>query len=205
MAATGKFRRGFTLIELMVTLSVLVILAMLAFPSFQAVRQRAALRGAADQTLSFWSQARLEAAKRNSLVKVGVAQASTGASFCLGAATTTIGASDIATPCDCFTAGACDIAQYPATQSEWDGVTLSAVTLGGVAWPSGTIGTAVLDPKRAALITSGTAGIVTLAGPAGRKAYKLRLSVDRLGRGLLCEPTSAADKMSDFANQRCSP
>lgn len=205
MAAPETFRSGFTLIELMVTLSVLVILAMLAFPSFQAVRQRAALRGAADQTLSFWSQARLEAAKRNSLVKVGVQQSSSGANFCLGAATTTIAASDIATPCNCFIAGSCDVAQYPATQSEWDGVTLTGVTLGGVTWPSGTIATAVLDPKRAALIDSGTAGIVTLAGPPGRKAYALRLSVDRLGRGLLCEPTSAADKMSDFNNQRCSP
>ncbi len=205
MSSGPRFPSGFTLIELMVTLAVLLILSLLALPMFQATQQRAALRGAADQTQSFWNQARLEAAKRNSLVKVGVAQSSSGANFCLGAATTTIDATDIATPCDCFTAGACNVAQYPAAQAEWNGVTLSAVTLGGVAWPSGTIATAVVDPKRTALIDGSTAGVVTLKGPSGPKAYQLRLLVDRLGRGVLCEPSSAVDKMTDYSNQRCSP
>jgi len=79
---------GFTLLELMVTLAVVAILAVAAVPSFEASRQRAAIKGAGDQVLSFWNQARFEAAKRNSLVKVGVY--TSGASYCIGAATTTM-------------------------------------------------------------------------------------------------------------------
>src|SRR6478752_1794727 len=108
--------RGFTLIELVVSLSVLAILATMALPSFEAVRQRAALRGAGDELLGFWNQARFEAAKRNQFVKVGMKQSSSG-NFCIGAATTT-DAADV-TPCDCLTLNACDVGQFPANSTEW--------------------------------------------------------------------------------------
>lgn len=197
----GAIAPGFTLIELMVTISVFAILAMLALPSFEAVRQRAALRGAGDQLLSFWNQARFEAAKRNQLVKVGVKQSSSQV-FCIGAATTTDPADT--TPCDCLTANACDVAQFPADSSEWKLVRLSGVTLGTSTWPSASH-PAVIEPKRTALTDGNAAGTITLDGPPGGRAYKLRLNVDQFGRGVLCEPTSAVDKLSDYGNQRCSP
>ena len=56
--------KGFTLIELMVALAVLAILAVVAIPSFIDFRERAAVRGAGDQLVSFWANARLEALKR---------------------------------------------------------------------------------------------------------------------------------------------
>src|SRR5688572_17100840 len=87
MTRSSHRQSGFTLIELMVTLAVLFILVSMAVPSFSGMRQRAAIRGAADQTLSFWNEARFEAVKRNKLVKFGVATGPGGA-FCLGAATT---------------------------------------------------------------------------------------------------------------------
>lgn len=203
MKPTSVARRGFTVIELMVAVAVLLVLAMIAQPSLQATRQRAALRGTSDQVLGFWNQARLEAAKRNQLVKVGVVEASSGAQFCLGAAETTLGDANINVPCDCMTAGACDVATFPGDQGELNGVTLSAVTLGGVAWPSGTIGTAVIEPKRTALLDATKAGTVTLLGPSGNRAYQLRLSIDGVGRGVLCEPNAAVDKLSDYNGQRC--
>lgn len=209
MAPAARFLRGFTLIELMVTLAVLVVIAMLAIPSFQAVRQRAALRGAADQTLSFWNQARLEAAKRNSMVKVGLNYDSTTKAYCLGARVTTNAADTV--PCDCTVAApadpttTCDVARFPDSQEEWRGATLSAVTLGNTTVLT-SLKPAVIEPKRTTLTDPVMDGRVDLVGPVlGTKAYQLRLAVDRLGRGMLCEPTSAVDKLSDFGNQRCSP
>src|SRR5690348_1661960 len=69
--------RGFTLIELMTTILVIVVLLILATPSFISFRQRSALRGAGEQVFSLWNQARLEAAKRNQLVKFVVKSSGT--------------------------------------------------------------------------------------------------------------------------------
>jgi type IV fimbrial biogenesis protein FimT len=200
MATTARRAEGFTLIELMVTLTVVFVLALVAVPSFLAVRQRAALRGAGDQALSLWNQARFEAAKRNSMVKVGVH--SSGTDFCLGAATTT-DASDT-TPCDCSSAAptsdACDVARFPNDQSEWKGVTLSGTpTLGN------DHGVAVIDPRLTSLTDATAVGTVTLAAPPGRISYKLNLHVDALGRVVLCESTTDANPMSDYSDRRCAP
>jgi prepilin-type N-terminal cleavage/methylation domain-containing protein len=195
--------RGFTLVELMTTLSVLSILAVIAVPSFTQMRQRAALRGAADSTLAFWNEARFEAVKRNQLVKVGV-QVDANGQFCLGAATTEDPAD--ATVCDCRSAAptvnACDVARFPENMSEWSGVTLASASLGG--------GTAlarrpaVIEPMRTSLTEAGDAGTLTLAAPAGPTAYELRLAVDRLGRGRLCESLDASDNLPEYASRRCA-
>lgn len=192
--------RGFTLLELMVTLAVVAILAAAALPSFLEARQRAAIRGAGDQVLSFWNQARFEAAKQNSLVKVGVY--TSGASYCIGAATTT-SATDT-TACNCLAASpssnACDIARFPADQSEWRGVTLSGTpTLGSSS------GVAVIDPHLTTLASASAAGSVTLADPPGGFSYKLNLRVDQMGRAVLCESTTDTAPMSDYSDRRCSP
>lgn len=203
VSRTRRFK-GFTLIELMVTLTVILVLMLLALPSFQSFRQRSALRGTAEQALGFWNQARFEAAKRNQMVKVGVS--TSGSKFCLGAAATTDPA-DTA-PCDCFTAAACDVARFPADpandQNDWRGVTYYVV--------SGTTPTlgagnavAVIEPKRAGLATASQAGVVSFAGPPGRNAYRVNLNIDAFGRAQLCESATATQSMSDYADRRCSP
>ncbi|MFA6984853.1 MAG: hypothetical protein WC213_01430 [Arenimonas sp.] len=185
------------MIELVITITVILVLMVLALPSFNSFQQRSKLRGAGDQALGFWNQARLEAAKRNQLVKVGVS--GSGAEFCLGATTTTIDALDHDTPCDCQTAGACDVATFGADQAEWRGVTLNGTpTLGEDS------GVAVIEPKRTALINPDMAGTISFNGPTGHKSYRLNLRVDRLGRGALCQSTSAPDEMSDYVNRECA-
>jgi prepilin-type N-terminal cleavage/methylation domain-containing protein len=197
MASELRRIRGFTLIELVITITVILVLMLLALPSFNAFQQRSALRGGAEQALGFWNQARLEAAKRNQLVKVGVSV--TGSEFCLGATTTTIDAVDHDTPCDCQTAGACDVATFGADQDEWQGVTLNGTpTLGEDS------GVAVIEPKRTVLIDPNMAGTISFDGPAGTKSYTLNLRIDRLGRGALCQSTSAPDEMSDYINRECA-
>lgn len=191
--------RGFTLIELMVTIAVLSILAVLAIPTFQDFRQRSALRGAGDQITVFWGDARFEALRRDSMVKVGFKTTVDG-NFCIGAATTADPTDN--TACDCFTANACNITAYPASQQEWRGVRVASVpTLGG-----GTTvdGVAVINPKRAGLTEARDAGRILLRSPAnGPMDYRLNVAIDRNGRAFQCEPTAAPAKMSDYANRRC--
>lgn len=205
-------RRGFTLIELMVTVAVIIVLMLLALPSFEGLRQRSAIRGADDQLMAFWQQARIEAVKRNSLVKVGVVQANSGAQFCLGAATTTSTSDN--TPCDCRQAtpgsDVCDVARFPSdmgdAQSEWRGVTLGLVTLGGSNWPTvSAIKPAILEPKRTTLTDTNGPGAIMLIGPRGRNSYKMNLVVDAFGRAVICDSQSATHHLPDFNERRCAP
>jgi type IV fimbrial biogenesis protein FimT len=187
---------GFTLIELMVTLTVILVLTLLALPSFRTFQQRSALRGAADQAQSFWNQARFEAAKRNQMVKVGIETGAGG--FCLGAATTTDAADD--TPCQCLTGTNCDVAVWPKDQAAWRDVTLNGTPTLGTTNP-----VAVIEPKRATLATPGQAGVIGFLAPSGPRDYRLNLRIDELGRALLCESSAAPSHMSDYNNQSCSP
>jgi prepilin-type N-terminal cleavage/methylation domain-containing protein len=211
MASASHRGSGFTLVELMVTLAVIVILSMLALPSFSSFLRRSAVRGATEQAMSFWNQARFEAAKRNQMVKVGVY--TSGSNFCLGAATTTNSADS--TPCNCLdvspSTNVCDVATFPApdaslgTQSEWRKVTFVTVsgttpTLGGTDQK-----VAVIEPKRGALAVSSQAGVLTFAGPAASKTYRVNLWIDSFGKALLCESNSATDKMADYNNRTCAP
>jgi len=181
---------GFTLIELMVVLAVLAILATVAIPSFMDFRERAALRGAGDQFVAFWANAKLEALKRNSNLTVTIQQS--GDSFCLGA--TTGGAT-----CNCLTSTtSCAVSQFPSNQSEWRGVTMvGAPTLGSV-------GAATIDPKRGYLTAAGDDGGATVQSP-GNNRFRLRFYVDRWGRPYLCAPTDSPQTLSDYSTRTCAP
>lgn len=192
--------RGFTLIELMVTLAVLAVLAVLAIPPFLEFRQRSALRGAADQLTVFWGQARFEALRRDALVKVVFR--SSGGDFCVGAAPATAEGDD--TVCDCFTASSCSIASYPASQAEWKGVRVASNPTLGEGDGSLGDGVVVINPKRAGLTQAADAGRILLRGPAsGPMDYRLNVVIDRNGRAFQCEPTAAPSKLPDYGTRRC--
>ena len=204
MAGTKQATRGFTLIELLTVIALMLILATLAMPAFNGLRQRSALRGAADATLAFWNEARFEAVKRNEMVKVGVFVDSNGAA-CLGAATTRNSADTV--PCDCRTAtpatNACDVMRYPADMSEWKGVNVVDITLGG----SGSLiasKPAVIEPMRTMLTEPADVGTLTLSAASGAATYEIKLAIDRLGRGHLCESVDALDHLPGFENRRCN-
>ena len=208
----NKAERGFTLIELMVTVAVIVVLVLLAVPSFEGVRQRSAVRGASDQVYSFWQRARIEAIKRNSMIKVSISQTNSGAQFCLGAATTT--SSTDTTPCDCTSAApasnVCNVARFPSdmgdSQAEWNLVTLGSYKLGASDWPtSSTIQPAIIEPKRSSLTSTSAAGSITLIGPPGRFSYKMNLVVDKFGRAVTCDSNSATHHLPEYNDRRCAP
>ena len=203
MPSSSRQVSGFTLIELMITLTIAAILLAIAVPSFSSVMQRASVRGAADQLLSVWNLAHFEAVKRNQMVKVGIKTDASGA-FCIGAATTT-DASDT-TVCDCLSAApvsnVCDVTRYPSAQGEWKKVSLAGVTIGGTtalisAQP------VVIEPKRTSLTEPADKGTISLVSPPGPNFYKLNLSIDQLGHGVLCESKTATNKLPEYNNRRC--
>ena len=98
--------RGFTLIELMVTLAVLAVLIVLAVPSFQDYFQKARVRGTADQVTDLLARARAVAVKSN--MPVAVQANNDSGNWCVGARQPgNPGAweprPDVATPCVCTT------------------------------------------------------------------------------------------------------
>ena len=194
---------GFTLIELVVSLAVSFIFFAMAVPSFSGMRQRAALRGAADETMAFWNEARFEAVKRNQMVKVGVFTGANGA-YCLGAATTEDEAD--AAPCDCLSAtpasNACDVARWPTDQSEWQGVRLAGVSLAGSSGSN--LHPVVIEPKRSALAIATTRGKIGLASAPGPESFRINLSIDHLGKALLCQSTGDARELPDYDKRRCA-
>ena len=216
--------RGFTLIELMVTISVMAILLAIAVPSFNEFRQRAALRGAADQIVTVWGDSRFEALRRNKFVNVGFR--TDGARYCLGARTLAnppTGTIPTASKtCNCFAvvnpavadnaadsvATACNIAVYPSVdagpvsnQGEWRSILVAtATTLGN---DEG--GVIIIDPKRGnitdpGLGATGDEGRIYLKTPDSTNAnYRLNIIFDRNSRAVVCEPDDDADADPDPA------
>jgi prepilin-type N-terminal cleavage/methylation domain-containing protein len=190
---------GVTLIELMVSLAVLAILTVAAIPSFVDFRERAAVRGAGDELVSFWANAKLEALKRDQLITVNIRKS--GTTMCMGATTAPAG-------CNCFTAGACDVGQFPKdnstqAQADWRGVTMvGQPTLGPT--DNDDVGLATIDPKRGYLTTSTDVGGTTIQSP-GSNSFRLRLYVDRWARPYLCAPTNSPRILSDYSTRTCAP
>lgn len=178
--------RGFTLIELMVTIAVLAILLMMALPSFSDFRARSAARGAAEQLVSAMNMAKFEAVKRDRLVKVVFAR--DGDRMCIGTALASGVGDDIS--CDCFTANACDIARFPAEQAEWRRATwVGDPTMGN----NGTAGAGVvvIDPKLGLITEAGDAGSIVVNASNGDVNYRLSFDISALGRASVCVPSGS--------------
>lgn len=106
----GKRDRGFTLIEMMVTIAVLAIIIAVAVPSFSAFLEKARLRGAADALSSQFASARVEAVRTDRtvslLVKGEDGEWCTGARQFVEAGVVGISNARGSATCDCSTAPA---------------------------------------------------------------------------------------------------
>lgn len=172
--------RGFTLIELMVTIAVLAIIMVLAAPSFNDFFQRYRLRGAADDVASLLVTARTEAMSRNR--DVAVVFNGSDSAWCVGA----VSAADPGAPGQAVTAvPACDCdsgdCRIGGRITEVNGSNYAGVTR--VATPAAF----VFDRLTGAVRPLTAAG--TTSFKSQNQTYTLAVAVSPLGRGQLCVPT----------------
>jgi type IV fimbrial biogenesis protein FimT len=78
MLKRGPVERGFTLVEVMISITVLGIILMLGLPAFGAWLQNQQLRAASEGMLNGLQTARAEAIRRNLLVQIVVGPPGTG-------------------------------------------------------------------------------------------------------------------------------
>jgi type IV fimbrial biogenesis protein FimT len=187
---------GFTLIELMITLAVAVVLAMLAAPSFRDLIDKSRLRGATDDLVSLLNNARGNAVKLGRNVNVAINQTS-AAGWCAGA----ISATNPATPgnqstgvtaCDCNSSATCLVGDSPVFVSYASYVSGSnKVTLTSVdstidssgAGNSGLTFTSKFGALDMSVALPGSP-LVELKSPLGK--YSTRITISPLGQVYAC-------------------
>ncbi len=174
--------RGFTLIELMVSLAILAVMVVAAAPSFADFFERYRLRSAVDDTITLFAQARQGAVEEDRNVTVAVGADTT--TWCVGAKQRIpppryeqiLTGAD---PCNCAgSPAACVVNGEPMIV---DGAQRPGVTLGA----GGT--TFTYDSK------NGTLANLTLTPSidfnSSSQRYALRVQVSALGQARACVPT----------------
>jgi type IV fimbrial biogenesis protein FimT len=187
-----KQQRGFTLIELMVTIIVAAVLVSLAVPSFRDLIDKSRLRGATDDIVNLLNIARASAVKLQRDVNVSI----DATNWCAGAVSAgNPGAVGDAVPavaaCDCTaTTVACKV---DGLNSLVSASSYSSVT---VASPSATNtmlydnGGITFNSKFGALDLSGLANLssLTVTSPSGK--YSTQITVSPLGQTYVCSQNS---------------
>lgn len=171
---------GFTLTELVITIVVLAVLAVVSVPNYVELRERQALRGAAENFQVAVSLAKQEAIKRGEMVRVEFHPVGDG--VCVGAVVVEDADDD---GCDC-SADSCSVAAFPQTPGdtgELRGVTLDGDVLFGADGDG-----FVIDPRTGTLFDVGDTGGFALATARG---YEVAVDVNVMARASLCTPAEA--------------
>lgn len=196
-------RQGFTLVELMVTLTVLSILLLAAAPSFSDYFEKARVRGAADQVTNLLARARAESVKSN--LPVSVAVNADGDAWCVGAAQPAPPAAwalrdDSASSCNCLQAGQCVVAGEVLRVGSADfGGQSPTVAVTGFAFSyTPKLGGVSTNSAPGKSFLSGTNSSLAITSPNGR--YELRVVVTPLGQSYVCIP---AGKPAFFGYRAC--
>ena len=171
--------RGFTLIELMVVLAILLVLALIAMPSFSDFFERNRVRGAATEVIAVIDNARAEAVKND--LDVNIAMIGSGTAWCVGANAATIptpgNPPDVAVACNCTDTAQC---QVSGMRLAMDVGAFPDVAVGDVPDPL------VFDSTLGAIVPLG-GRVVTLTSPKGK--YDVTIEVNGLGQARMCTPT----------------
>jgi type IV fimbrial biogenesis protein FimT len=160
-------QQGFTLVELLLTVAVIAILAMMAAPSFNGFFDKFRVKRAAETVSAFLINAKSEAVKRNRTVNAVFT--GSGATWCAGMTE--------AATCNCTTAGACQIDGVDRVISS---ASFKGVELDGLTSPH--------EFNFEPLLRNVDNDTVELESAEG---LKINVAVSRFGRIRLCSPGSS--------------
>ena len=192
---TDMKTRGFTLIELMVTLVVLTILVTIAVPSFVDYFQKARVRGAADQVTNLLARSRAVSVKTNMPVAV-IARNESGGGWYVGAVEPEEPAAWALRP-DAADISACQ-ASREACIVDGENLSVSSADLGAERAPTLEITdfNFSYSPKLGGVSDNGAPGraflknaasSIVVTSPNGR--YAVRVVVTALGQSYVCIPS----------------
>jgi type IV fimbrial biogenesis protein FimT len=174
---------GFTMVELMVVIAIVLLLLLIAVPSFADLIDRARVRGAAGAAISVLSEARGGSVQTNRDVVVNFA--GTNPAWCIGAvkaAEPAVGDAfdpTLDAACDCSGAPTgCTVnnQQLTVLSGDYNGVTMGAR-------PANFI----YDGRLGVLQDFSTLPSVTFTSPKGK--YQIQVNVAALGQASLCIPS----------------
>ncbi|HRQ64449.1 MAG TPA: GspH/FimT family protein [Xanthomonadaceae bacterium] len=164
---------------MVIAIAIIAIIAVFAVPSFIEFRERAVIRGSAEQLVTSVAQFRHEGIKRNRFVTVTFLGDVGSDAWCVGAE------EGLDAACDCTAEDSCSVGRFPESVSERRGTTLTARS--GFSDDDA----ATFDPSTGTLTELGSGGSITLRSPSERIDYRLRFDLNPLGRATLCVPGDA--------------
>jgi len=173
---------GFTLVELMVSVTVIAILLAVATPSFSEFLERSRVRGAAEDGLALLAQARQGAVEADRNVRLTVS--GTSGAWCLGAIQqpepSTAGDLVSTTPaaCNCSSNAAACLVGGEVLVADSDGSRGVTVSAGSLATDF------TYDSKGGTLANLAATPQVDFISPRGH--YTLRIEVNALGQARIC-------------------
>lgn len=180
----ARFSRGFTLVELMVVVAIVAILAVMAAPSYRDMIDRYRLRAATDDLVSVISNARVNAVKLDTDVKVSFGSNADG--WCMGGKAAA--APSNGDPAEGVTGDCACAAANPVCSVAGESLLIP---------PGKHKDVGISDTPTAGLTFDGNLGLLRpvesqtmhLSSPSGR--YTARVIVRPLGQATICVPSGS--------------